>query len=78
MKSSRSSDLIAFPKWRLSFWEVSSARIIGSARLMDPSSKLRLSRSMWSMVALNIVKFDNLFLMVSIEPGREVCKKLLY
>ena len=26
MKSSRSSDLIAFPKWRLYFWEVSACK----------------------------------------------------
>ena len=30
------------------------------------------------MVALNIVKFANSFFIVSIEPGREVCRKALH
>ena len=77
MKSSQSSDFIALPKWRLSFSEVSAARIIGSARLIDPSSELHLIISMWSMVALNIDTFSNLFFMVSIEPGHKFCRKEL-
>ena len=50
-------------------YQVSAAIILGSARLMDPSLKLQLIRSMWSMVALKIDTFTDLFLMVSIEPG---------
>ena len=78
MESLQSSAFIALPKWRLSFWEVSATRILGYARLIHPSSELRLIRSMWSMVPLNIDTFDNSFLMVSIEPGFEVCRKALY
>ena len=44
---------------------------------MNPSSELRIIRSIWSMVDLNIDTFANSFLMVYIEPGREVCRKAL-
>ena len=50
--------------------------MLGPERLMYPSSDLRLIRSMWSMVALNIDTFANSFLMVSIEPVRDVCRKV--
>ena len=52
--------------------------MFGSARLMDPSSELKFIISMWSMVALKIDTFDNSFLMVSIEPSREICKKAMH
>ena len=78
MKYSRSLAFIASPKWRLYFWEISAARILVSARLMDSSPEFQLIRSMWSMVDLNIDTFANWFLMVSIEPGREVCRKALH
>ena len=78
MKYLQSLVFIASPKWRLSFREVSAARILGYARLMDSSSELRLIKSMWSMVALKIDTFSNLFLMVSIEPGCEVCRKAFH
>ena len=62
MKSSQSSDFVDLPKCRLSYWEVFAARILGSARLMDPSSELQLIRSMWSKVYLTVDTFANYFL----------------
>ena len=53
-------------------------KILGYVRLMDSSSRLRSIKYMWSVVALNIDTFDNLFFMVSTEPGREVCRKALH
>ena len=57
MEPSRSSAFIDFTKCRLSFWEVYAARILGSERLLDPSSELQLIISMWYMVSLNINTF---------------------
>ena len=42
---------------------------------MHLSSKLRLIRPMWSMIALKIDTFTKSFLVLYIEPGREVYKK---
>ena len=67
-----------FSQMGLSLWEFSATRIFGSARLMDPSSELRLIISMWYMFALKIDTFANSFLMVSIEPGRKGFRKALH
>ena len=63
---------------KIMFLKISSARMVGSARLMDTASELRLIRYMWSVAALNIDTFTNSFLMVSIEPGHDVCMKSLH
>ena len=45
---------------------------------MYPSSAFKLIRSVWSIVAFKIDTFAKSFLLVYIEPGREVFRKTLY